>query len=54
MAQIVSALNPSTRPPRRIDSIIDQYERNTKINLAKKQREAIKSIFSNNIMVLNS
>lgn len=52
VAQIVSALNRSTRPPRRIDSIIDQYERNTKITLAKKQREAIKSIFSNNIMVL--
>lgn len=38
--------------PRNVDSIIAQYEKDNNIILASKQKEAIKTLFSSNLMVL--
>lgn len=52
IALAIAQLNKRKKPPRKLSSIIAQYEKNTHIQLAIKQREAIKTLFSSNIMIL--
>ena len=52
IARLINRFNRKINFPKKLDPIIDQYERSTNIILAEKQRSAIKAFFLSGIMVL--